>query len=513
MNGKLCSGRRTGELPDRAVIDIGSNTVRLVVYAGSPRAPEVYLNEKVSARLGRDLSTSGRMPLKAIECALEALGRYATILADLDVTDVQTVATAAVRDAANGTAFLERVSALGLSPRLLTGEEEAQTSAMGVMGAFPGARGTVADLGGGSLELVMIEGGACREGASLPLGTLRLPALREGGPAAFGKAVASEMARAGWAAAHPGPLYMVGGTWRALAAFAMHKSSYPLTDPHGLRMAPDEAERIARKIERMAPEELSPIPGIAASRATGLPDAAAMLRVVLNDIRPDGLVFSSWGLREGLLYARLGEGARAQDPLLASVAQFCEPRGGSVTLAAMIAGWTSDIAGIDGNSRDGRDQDAGGERLRLAATLLALAAARLEPNMRQRHAYDWAMDKRWLGLDPEGRARIAAALLGFCGKPALPADLSLLASEQALRQGVAWGLAMRLCRRLGAGSRVSLLTSSLRLREGQLVLWVDAGRAQLAAGPVEGDLKALAQWLGLEHTLKVGEPEEVAAEA
>ena len=138
--------------PPRAVIDIGSNTVRMVIYEGTARAPEVVWNEKVSARLGRDLADSGAIPEEAAEEALAALARYALILHDLGVEDVQTVATAAARDATNGNEFLARVAALGLEPRLLSGEEEATASAMGALGAFPGARGVVADLGGGSLD-------------------------------------------------------------------------------------------------------------------------------------------------------------------------------------------------------------------------------------------------------------------------------------------------------------------------------------------------------------------------
>jgi exopolyphosphatase/guanosine-5'-triphosphate,3'-diphosphate pyrophosphatase len=115
------------------------------------------------------------------------------------------------------------------------------------------------------------------------------------------------------------------------------------------------------------------------------------------------------------------------------------------------------------------------------------------------------MDKRWLGVDPSGRARLAAALRGACGKPSLRPELLQLASEDTLREAMAWGLAIRLCRRLGAGSRVSLLTSRLRRESDRLVLWVDESRAQLASGPVEGDLKVLAEWLGLEHELRIGE--------
>jgi exopolyphosphatase/guanosine-5'-triphosphate,3'-diphosphate pyrophosphatase len=480
--------------PDRAVIDIGSNTVRLVVYAGSQRAPETWLNENVSARLGRDLSATGQMPAKAVEQALAALRRYATIVADLGIQDVQTVATAAVREAGNGPEFLARVEALGLSPQLLSGEEEARGSAFGVIGAFPGAQGTVADLGGGSLELVMVEQGDCHDGCSLPLGTLRLPALRERGPDKFRKAIEKEMAKAGWAAAHPGPLYMVGGTWRALAAFAMHTGEYPLTDPHGFSLATDEADGVAREVARMAPAELTPIRGISASRAAGLPDAAAMLRVMLAELEPAGVVFSGWGLREGLLFQRLGPAERRQDPLLAGVSEFAECRGGPADLASLMAAWTAPAAPSDGE---------GGDRLRLAATQLALAAIHVEPNLRSRHAYEWAMDKRWVGLDPSGRARLAAALLAASGKVAPPPGLERLASWEELQEAVGWGLAIRLARRLAAGSGASLRASRLAREGDKLVLALRPERAHLVSDKILNELKNLAHWLALEPEVRV----------
>lgn len=492
-------GRRAvleGPRPDRAVIDIGSNTVRMVVYSGSPRVPDTWLNEKVTAKLGRELATTGRIPQRAIDIALSGLARFAVILADFGVTNVQTVATAAAREAENGGEFLDAVRDLGLSPRLLSGEEEARISAMGVIGAYPGARGVVADLGGGSLELVAIEHGTCHDGVSLPLGTLRLPALREGGEAQFRKAVAREIQRAGWAVEHQGPLYMVGGTWRALAAYIMHKTKHPLSDPHALVVSVEEVEGYAKKVMNMKPDQLSSISGISSSRAAGLPDAAAMLRVMLSELKPEGLVFSSWGLREGLLFEQLPQAAREQDPLLAAITAFGRPRGASPAVAAMVAGWTADIASGDGN---------GTERLRLAATILSIAAARIEPNMRLRHATDWAMHKRWLALDHPGRAMITAALRASCGKPDLLPDLLRLADERALRDAAAWGLAVRLCRRIGAGSRTSLLTSSLTRDDDQLLLWLDESRQQLATDVVRSDLKSLAEWMGLAHDLRIGD--------
>lgn len=487
--------RLDSQRPDRAVIDIGSNTVRLVIYSGSRRSPDVWLNEKVSARLGSDLSDSGLIPDRASEEAMNALARYATILADLAVNEVQVVATAAARDAGNGGEFLAAIERIGLKPRLLSGEEEAQAAAFGVISAFPGAQGTVADLGGGSLELIMVENDQCHDGTSLPLGTLRLPGLRAQGAVAFDKAVRKAMGKAGWAAAHPGPLYMVGGTWRAFAAYAMRKANHPITDPHGFTLDPLGADKLAKRIARLKPEGLTSIPGISPSRAAGLPDAAAMLRVMIRELQPEGLVFSSWGLREGLLYQGLSAAERQQDPFLAAMESFAVPRGGPVSQAAMIAGWTAGVT------------RGGDERLRLAATMLALAVARVEPNLRLAIAYQWAMDKRWLNLDAAGRAQLAAAMLAFCGRPVIPAELLRLTDERALRQAIGWGLATRLGRRLGGGSRAPLMASSLAADDGRLILRIERSRASLVTpSPVMSDLKALAQWLGLEHEVQIGEP-------
>jgi exopolyphosphatase/guanosine-5'-triphosphate,3'-diphosphate pyrophosphatase len=486
--------RPEADWPDRAVIDIGSNTVRLVVYSGPSRAPRTWFNEKVVAMLGRDLGTTGKIPKEAADLALEGLARFATIVTDLGLTDVQVVATAAAREAKNGEQFLDKVRALGLNVRLLTGEEEAQTAAAGVIGAFPGAHGVVADLGGGSLELVSIEKGQCHHGTSLPLGTLRLPKLRQKGMRGFNRAVEKALARAGWASEHPGPLYLVGGTWRAFAAYALKRQKHPLSDPHALSLDIATADKYAKRLARSEPGDLIAM-GIPELRASSLPDAAAMLRIMLADLKPSALVVSSWGLREGLLFQKLSPAARNQDPLLAGIAHFAVPRGASITRAATIAGWTVEAANGDGN---------GSERLRLAATVLALAASQLEPNMRWRHAIDWALHKRWVGLDMPGRAQIAAALCGSFGKTDLPGDLRALATEAQLREAVAWGLAARLCRRVGAGAQISLLASRLERDRKRLVLTVDESRAALATDRVKGELAVLAGWLGLDHQLRIG---------
>ncbi|MBY8332772.1 Ppx/GppA family phosphatase [Qipengyuania pacifica] len=481
--------------PPRAVIDIGSNTVRMVIYEGTGRAPEVVWNEKVAARLGRDLSNSGRIPQEAWDEALAALARYSLIISDLGVEDVQTVATAAARDAENGGEFLQAVAKLGLTPRLLSGEEEACASAMGALGAFPGAKGVVADLGGGSLELVSIADNDCREASSLRLGTLRLPALRAEGPEAFESAVHEQLASVGWAAAHTGPMYMVGGTWRALAAYAMRYIDYPLTDPHGFSLLPDDARRLAKELVAADPEKLIDISGISPMRANYLPDAAALLCPLLDEIRPDELVFSSWGLREGLLYSRLEPGQMQADPLLAGVTAYAAPRDASITEATLLAAWTVDLADGDGTLN---------ERLRLAAAQLSGALQRVEPNLRDSHAIEWSLGKRWIDLDARGRAMICAALFGSMGRTELPERLRVLASDDDLREGVTWGLGFRLARRLGGGSRMSLTTSALKRKKKSLVLRLDESRAALAIYPATRDFEILAEWLDLKPKIKIG---------
>lgn len=485
-------GKFGGNRAQCAIIDIGSNTVRMVVYGGSPRAPIVLLNEKVVARLGRDIGETGRLSQEAITLAMRGLERYALILRDLGISNVDTVATAAARDAENGPEFLAQVAALGLSPRLLSGEEEARISSMGVIGAFPGSEGVVADLGGGSLELVRIADGACGEGSTFPLGTLRLPELRAGKAGDIKKASSQMLKSAGWDETSGGTLYLVGGTWRAMAVYAMHTRSYPLSDPHGYEIGRDVAFAVASEIAESDSDELRSIPRISTQRSQTMPDAAALLLALLKRLDPDRIVFSSWGLREGLLFDRLEGYAKDQDPLLAGVAVFSALHGCSPTLATRVAAWT---VGAIPNNRPGS------ERLRLAATMLALASMQTEPNLRIEQAMDWALQKRWIALSAHERAMLAAVVSANANQCNLPSRVAALAPADALDDAIAWGLAIRLCRRLGALSPATFEHSRLGIENGRLVLTLEESHAALFGIPNEKDLRLLANRLGLEHEM------------
>lgn len=478
----------------RAIIDIGSNTVRLVIYGGPPRAPVILYNEKVTARLGKGVAENGMLGQKSSALALSSLARYHALLKLRGVQQIDVVATAAARDARNGPAFLDKVRAIGFDPRLLSGEEEAITSAHGVLGAFPGAHGIVGDLGGGSLELVDIDTDGCRHGVSMPLGTLRLPAMRADGDSIFQQRIARALGDADWTATPGATLYLVGGSMRAFARHCMTVLNWPIDDTHGFELPALDALRLARALSRKTAETLTPLPGVASSRLAGLPNTAALLGMLIQKLEPARLVFSSWGLREGLLCEQMAPSVRMQDPLIAGVSSFVDSQGVPPSIAAMVAGWTAAANTGNGPVR--------GERLRLAATMLCLASARIEPNLRAEHARDWALRKRWIGIGPEDRAMLATAILANSSNLGSTTAFAGIASPERLREAQAWGLATRLCRRFSGCSAQGLSGSSLTVDDGALVLTVQPDLAVLVNEGVSRDLKAIAAHLKLRPLLR-----------
>jgi len=494
-------GTFAGNTPGRAIIDIGSNTVRMVIYGGTMRAPTVLLNEKVTAKLGRDIASKGMLAEEAIELAMRGLRRFALLLRDLEVEDVETVATAAVREASNGSKFIAQLKKLGFKPKIITGEEEACLSANGVMGAFPGARGTVADLGGGSLELIRLTGKGPKDAVSLPLGTLRLPDFRGESRDAMRKAIERALKKGAPEIAKGAPLYLVGGTLRTMAVYAMQEERNPLSDPHGFELSPDEAKRfLGKALAKETMETLRARDRISTMRAEKLPDASVLAEAMLSRFEPSRIIFSSWGLREGLLYSSLPDHSKSRDPLLAGVSVFAAQRGAPATLASRIAAWTVDAA---------PSLNHGSERLRMASIMLALASMQIEPNIRLPQATDWALHKRWIALRSKERAMIAAAIEANGNAFNLSDGVMGLACKEALDEAVCWGLAVRLARRLGASSRRSLQESRLTLQDGVLTLKLADSQGALFGFSTEKDMKLLAGHLGRDWKVEVVSDDEL----
>lgn len=473
-----------------AIIDIGSNSIRLVVYDGPARIPAIMFNEKVMAGLGRGLVRNGALDDEAVDRALTALSRFSRLAAQMDVSRIRTVATAAVREASNGSAFIDRIEALGLIVELLSGESEARMAGHGVLAGIPDADGIVGDLGGGSLELIRVSGGEVRGGASFPLGVLRVAAIRDRQPKALERIVAEAVGQAGWAGkGRDLPFYLVGGSWRALARLDMYLSGFPLPIIHHYRMTAAGPQRLIRSLAHLGKARLREVPGLSASRIPTLGHAAAMLAMLVRHLGSNGLVVSAYGLREGLLHAGLPADVRRQDPLICAARDEGARQGRFPVHGDLLDRWIAPLFD-DGET-------AGDARLRHAACLLADVGWRAHPEFRSARGLEMALHGNWVGVDAQGRAKMAHALYrSFGGSGVDPVVAALLDGDEVTRAD-RWGLAMRLGQRLSGGVAEPLETSRLALADGVLGLSLRAADMVLYGESVERRHKTLAAAFGL----------------
>ncbi|MHA6723058.1 Ppx/GppA phosphatase family protein [Sphingomonas sp. RS2018] len=490
MSTSASRGART------AVIDIGSNSIRLVVYEGAARLPATIFNEKVMAGLGRALAETGAIDAPAMTLAKAALARFAWLAREMGVTDLRTVATAAVRDASNGGELLAAATALGLTVETLSGEEEASGAGFGVLSAIPDADGIVGDLGGGSLELVRIVAGAVTDRASFPLGVLRLAALRSKRKGAFEEKVAAMLAEAGWTGrGRRLPLYMVGGSWRALARLDMTLTGYPLPVIHGYTMTPVEIARVGRSLTQLDKSRIKAIADISSARVPTLGDAAALLAVLCRTLGSSHVVASAHGLREGLLYARLSPAERLQDPLIVAARAEGVRLGRFPEHGDILDAWIAPLFA---------SEDADLARLRHAACLLADVGWAANPEFRAERGVEVALHGNWVAIDARGRALVAQALhTSLGGGTDTPDPLGRLAPHDELGLAARWGLAMRLGQRLSGGVSGPLERTRLAIDGKLSTLTVKANDAALYGDTVERRHKALSASLSLEPRLIV----------
>jgi exopolyphosphatase / guanosine-5'-triphosphate,3'-diphosphate pyrophosphatase len=474
-----------------AIVDIGSNSVRLVVYSGATRIPSIIFNEKVMAGLGAGVSDTGYMTDEAQERALAVLRRFRILTRQMGVRRVRAVATAAVREAENCAEFLKKVRAAGFDAEILSGTDEAMMAGQGVLSAIPDADGIVGDLGGGSLELVDISDGEVVESASLPFGVLRIAALAEKGGNSLSKKVAKAVDVVDFRQrGRKRPFYMVGGSWRALARLDMLISDYPLPITHHYRMKPERPAQLQKAIASLDLADLKSLPSLSVSRMPSLPHSNLLLKALVEELKPSELIVSSFGIREGLLYDDLDARTRALDPLIEAAREAGRGLGRFAEHGALLDRWIAPIF---------REDDKALARLRLVACLLADVAWQANPDFRAERGIDMALHGNWVGIDGPGRVMIAQALFAnFGGRGFDDFEVASLCSAQELRRASHWGLAMRLGQRLSGGVAASLERSRLALKDGLLRLELRKGDEALYGETVERRLRSLAVALGKE---------------
>ena len=312
-----------------AVIDIGSNSVRLVVFEGGTGQPTAIYNEKVQCGLARDLQMTGVLHEEGVQKAVASLERFVALSEAMGVDHLELLATAAVRDASDGGDFTETLHRMfGLPVRVLSGEEEARLSALGVLWGAPRAEGIIGDLGGGSLELIALKKGKIAEKATVPLGPLRLLAAVGNDSKAARGVIDKEIDRLDWLALDgAADFYAVGGTWRALAKVQMALSDYPLRVIHGYSQPRRVIKSVSNVIGQQTGRSMAGLASLGAARRETLPLASLVMCRVLSAIRPRNVIFSGFGLREGWLFEQQAEILSGTDPLI-GMAEDCARRSG-----------------------------------------------------------------------------------------------------------------------------------------------------------------------------------------
>lgn len=479
-----------------AIIDIGSNSIRLVAYSGARRAPAVVFNEKVMAGLGKSLSDDGRIGDKAFARGIAALARFATLCAEMRIDSVLCVATAAVREASNGPQFIAAANELGLDVRLLSGEDEAEISGMGVLSSIPDADGIVADLGGGSLELVRVAKGKIGRKCSLPFGVLRLAEIRGHGAKELERRVKAALAKEGWNGKETGlPLYLVGGSLRSLARVDMTLNKHPLPVMHHHEITLESGGRLARVLAHLGPERLAKIPDLSFSRIPTLGDAAALLSILMRQLDTSRLIVSSSGLREGLLYHILPKAIRKQDPLLAAVEAQGARYARFSANGRLLHDWIEPMFATE---------SALAHKLRLAACLLSDVAWSANPSFRAEHGLEAALHGNWGGIDITGRVVMGQALYSCYSGATKPfKGIPISVSDDDIRQAIRWGLAMRLAQRLSGGISDILRRSQLELTQDAVVLALPQDLAGLYGEAVERRLRQFADTMTLTYAMRV----------
>ncbi len=385
------------------VVDVGSNSVRLVVFDGAARSPAYFYNEKIMCALGDELVSTGKLSVEGRVRALAAIRRFQLIADSMGISPLTAVATAAMREASDGPAFREEIEAeTGLKVYVIDGPEEARLSAQGVLLGWPEASGLVCDIGGSSMELAEVSKGTVGRCVSSQLGPLRLRAL-DGGEDAIRAAIKTQIKelRDTMGTRHQ-RLFLVGGSWRAIAKIDMLRKAYPMSVLHEYRMNRKSVFRTLKYIRKTDVEELRQLAGLSSARAALLPIAAEVLSELIETFRPKDIAVSSYGIREGMLYEQMPPELRERDPLI-EACRFAEAK--DARLPGFGRRLYEFIEPIFEDESDAR------KRVIRAACLLHDVSWRAHPDYRHEICFDYATRANLGGLTHPERIYLGIALL------------------------------------------------------------------------------------------------------
>jgi exopolyphosphatase/guanosine-5'-triphosphate,3'-diphosphate pyrophosphatase len=485
-----------------AIVDIGSNSVRLVCYAAAERSPTPIFNEKVLCGLGREIAASGRMGEAAIDRAVSALTRFRAIARTLQVRYLKAVATAAAREAEDGPEFIARAkAALGADIEILSGEREAELAAHGVLMGFAEPDGVAGDLGGGSLELISIESGRLTTATSLPLGVLRLEEASGGRTRKAIETADKALGALAWIKkSKPERFFAVGGSWRSLAKLHMAQTDYPLHVMHHYTIETQAALQFLSSVID-APDVME-IPGISAvskARRTSLQYGAIALERTLRRLKPKQVVFSVFGIREGLIYEVLTDAEKASDPLITFSCEYAELRSrGGQAHGFELFDWMTPVFEVYAP-----DETPSQKRLRLAACLLSDIGWRAHPDYRGEQSLNVVAHATLTAINHAERLFLALTSYYRHKGPSttaesLSAQLTAMAGPEQLERARLVANAVRAAHVLSFGMPGIIGETPLTVRDGKLLLELSPSYRSLDGERVRRRCTTLANAIGLE---------------
>ena len=497
-----------------AVIDLGSNSLRLVVFERLGGALFPLLNEKVMCALGRGISSTGRLNSEGVTLALVNLRRFVALARALGIEHLAVLATAAVRDAIDGRSFAAEVERQCRVPvKIIEGAEEARLSAAGVLAGIPDADGLVGDLGGGSVELVRVgagipsrtgETGRIGQGITLPLGPLRLAELGDSIKAISEAAERALVSATVLRAATGENLYLVGGASRAIARLHMEHTHYPLHIIHQYTIGRREAEAFFDIIGRQSRKSLERIISIARKRLELVPPAALVLRKLIAVAGPQSVVFSAFGLREGYAYGLIPAWERGPDPLIAACAAVSRSQSRFHLEGDRLQEWTAPL--FPSSSERTR-------RLHRAACWLSDIAWSEHPDYRAELAFTRSLRMPFAGISHADRVFVATVLhtrYGGAADDPVKEPTRQLLDERAAAEVRTLGLALRLAYTL-CGGTIDLLSEAWLGREvDSLVLEIPSTGSLFVGETVQRRLDVLARSLGTTPLVRRRETRQLA---
>lgn len=487
-------------VPPVAVIDIGSNSIRLVIYDSADRAALPIFNEKVLCGLGRDLDRTGMLPDDAVVQSIATLRRFVGLAEHMGAEWIDMLGTAAVREATNGPAFVNAVAAsCGRRMRVLTGEQEAEYSALGLLSGTPDADGILGDLGGGSVELVNVREATIGQQTTLPLGPIRFGKKELGNPSKVTGMVDEALKSVPWLTEGKGrTFYAVGGAWRAVAKLHMIRTNYPMHIIHHYSIPYGKAAEFLEFLSHLSVDTLSKVKGISKRRVDTLAFAGMLLHRIMLEVKPDRVMLSAYGLREGSLFARLTPEQQREDPLLAACRRTALPRYTNAVTGDALNQWLAPAF---------PDSSAAEARMRHAACLMADIGRGEHPDYRAEHALMRVMRLPFVGTEHDERAFMALAVAARHSQPSDDVDamgtVKMLLDEDRISRARAIGLGIRLAYTLSGGVADVLERFVLRRIDEGLVLEVkdEAGEA-LFGEVVERRLSTLAKAMNCPSSIR-----------